>query len=105
MTLFKKKKNKSKNTKSKTPINAREIAKKISKGIIPKQHLGKKTLAVLQQELFSLKNEFKPRTMTNKDWEKWNKKYDNFLNSADILNGKEYRSIQAEIKKMLEVKI
>ncbi len=106
---LKKKKDKSKKTekktKSKTPISPREIAKKISKGIIPKQHIGKKTLAVLQQELFSLKNEYNPKTMTNKEFEKWSKKYNAWLKDAIKLEGKDLRSIRAEAKKMLEVKI
>ena len=42
--------------KSKKLLTSREFAEAISSGKIPNQHIGKKSTAVLQQELFSLIN-------------------------------------------------
>lgn len=47
---------------------ARKIAKNITKGIIPPQHIGFKSFLVLKQEIFSLLNRYNPSTMS--DFEK-----------------------------------
>ena len=102
--LSKSKKNKSeKSTKKK--ISARQIAKNITKRVSPNQHLGAHTLATLQAELFSLRNSYKPQTMTNKEWEKWMNKFEKIQYHIGKLHKKDQRSIKSEVNKMLGQKI
>jgi len=54
-------------TKLEPKKKAREIAEEISEETRAPQHLGKKSATVIIQEYFSIKNSFKPQTMSNKD--------------------------------------
>ena len=98
--LSKSKKNKSEKP-NKKKISARQIAKNITKGVFPKQHLRAHTLATLQAELFSLRKSYKPQTMTNDEWKKWTKKFNIIQNHIDDLPTKDQRSINSEVNKML----
>lgn len=91
--------------KPKKRKSAREISKEISQGKIKPQHLGKKSFAVLQQELFSLKNSHKPRTMTNSDWEKFQQKLSSIKNGISKLDNKKHqRSLNNEVDKIFQGK-
>lgn len=98
-----KSKKKSKKRKSRKK-SAREISKEISQGTRKPQHLGKKTFAVLHQEIFSLKNSFKPQTMTNTDWIKFSAKLDSIKNGISKLDKKDQRSLNNEIEKLSQGK-
>ena len=84
--------------------SARKISKEISQGTRKPQHLGKKSFAVLQHELFSLKKSFKPQIMTNDDWEKFSKKLDSIKNGISKLDKKDQRSLNNEIEKLSQGK-
>ena len=91
--------------KPKKRKSAREISKEISQGKIKPQHLGKKSFAVLQQELFSLKNSYKPRTMTNTDWIKFSANLDSIKKGIEKLEDKkQQRSLNNEIEKLSQGK-
>ena len=47
-----------------TEKGAREVARLITIGKIPPQFVGRKSFAVLKQEIFSLINRYNPETMT-----------------------------------------
>ncbi len=91
--------------KAKKRKSARKISKEISQGERKPQHLGKKSFAVLQQEIFSLKNSFKPQTMTNSDWINFSAKLDSIKKGIEKLEDKkQQRSLANEIDKLSQGK-
>ena len=82
----------------------RDIAKLISEGEIPPQHIGKKTKEVVNQEFTSLTQNFKPQTMSNKEKVDFIEKIENL--SENIIQAyetptKKATDMRLELEKML----
>lgn len=82
--------------------SAREIMRAMNEGVIPRAHLGAKNFHVLKQELFSLKNEYKPDTFTEKEFVAWNKKISDRLVEVEQLPISEKEKLLVEVDKMLD---
>jgi hypothetical protein len=79
----------------------REIMEAMNRGEIPRQHLGPKNFAVLKQELFSLKNEYKPQTFTEDEFNDWNKKLAERMEEIEQLSTSEKDRLIKEVDDML----
>ena len=85
-----------------------EARLKISEPDRPKfgsKHVGKKTKEVLIQEGFSLKNAFKPQTMTKSEQNEWNEAYKVWLNDISGFDVKQIQEIHETIEKMLHPEV
>lgn len=82
--------------------SARDMMRAMNEGVIPRAHLGPKNFYILKQELFSLKNEYKPDTFTEKEFVTWNKKMSDRLVEVEQLSVPEKEQLLVEVDKMLD---
>lgn len=82
--------------------SARDMMRAMNEGVIPRAHLGPKNFLVLKQEIFSLKNEYKPDTFTDKEFVIWNKKMSDRLVEVEQLSVPEKERLLVEVDKMLD---
>ena len=82
--------------------SARDMMRAMNEGKIPRAHLGPKNFLVLKQEIFSLKNEYKPDTFTEKEFVAWNKKMSDRIVEAEQLPAAEMEQLLKEVDKMLD---
>ena len=81
--------------------SAREIAKMITDGIIPPRHIGTKTPEVLQQELFALKNRYKPQTWLPKEQKEWKESFLDTMAGIEKLSGDKREKLLDDVHRML----
>jgi len=84
-----------------TDLTAREIAQLISEGLIKPTHLGKKSFEVLQQEFFSLKNSYHPKTITEKEKDDFNIKLKTLIAEIQFLPENKQEQLYENVDKML----
>ncbi len=82
--------------------SARELMEAMERGEIPRRHLGKKTIEVVRQELFSLQNRYKPQTMTDKEIDEWNAEVANTLGESKNFTAAEWEQMMGQVNRMLE---
>ena len=81
--------------------SARELMQAMNEGKISRQHVGPKNFEVLKTELFSLKNEYKPQTFTEKEFDKWNKALAERMEEIEQLSSSEQKRLLQEVDDML----
>ncbi len=82
--------------------NARQVMEAMDRGDIPRKYLGTKTSAALKQELFSLKNEYNPKTFTDEEEVIWNTKLGLVMEGIEKLSGSQKDNLLKEVDKMLD---
>ena len=81
--------------------SAREITKAITDGDIPPSRIGPGNFAILKQELFSMRNEYKPLTMTDKELLDYNKRLAEKIEQIATLSSGEQTQLYEQVDKML----
>ncbi len=78
--------------KDKFKKSPREIAKKVTDGVLPNQHLGEQSYETINQEIFSLRNT-KPMFRAGK----WNKRFDTVKESIMKKLSRNSNSIMCQV--------
>jgi len=79
-------------------MNARELAEGITRGDLKNQHLGKKTPEVFEQELFSLLNSYKPKTMTETELISWEDTFTRLIEEIECITDDTLQVVQDKIQ-------
>ena len=80
---------------------AREIAAAISSGLIPHRHIGAKSFLVIQQEIFSCKNEYTPDTDSAAEKAEWQQRFETLIDDAMQLGHSEQEKLFDEVDKLM----
>lgn len=75
----------------------------MNNGDIPRKYLGPKNFYVLKQELFSHKNQYKPKTFTEKELNEWCNKLFEQIEEIEQLPNSEKVQLYKEVDAMLNV--
>lgn len=81
--------------------SARELSKAISNGDIPRSRIGPGNFAILKTELFSMKNSYKPDTMTDKELLDYNKNLAEKIEQVETLTTSEQNELFEQVDAML----
>lgn len=79
----------------------REVMQAMNAGEMPRNYIGPKNFHILKQELFSLKNQYKPKSFTPSELEKMNEKIRNCVLQIERLPSYERVRLVKDVDEML----
>ena len=81
--------------------SARELMEAMNTGEIPREHIGKKSVLVLKQELFSLENSFNYDTMSDEERDTYYSKMGSIIEEISKLSRSDADEVMEGVDKML----